>query len=305
MPSLRDIRNRIGSIKSTGKITRAMQMVAAAKLRKSQVAMENARPYSDMLAKMLRYVTGGVEKEEYPLLSVRPVKTVELIVVAGDKGLCGAFNTNVFKETLKRIGNFKAKGINYRLTVVGKRMNDFLRRMGYESRYSLIDISRELAYSEIIDLAEDIIEDYAKEKIDEVCIISNRFVSISVQSTEVKTLLPFELNDSQKDGSSNDVITGAEDTGQSEDDVSMFLFEPSEGAILNQLLPKCVDNAIYLAVLESRAAEEAARMMAMQNATNNTKEMTGKLTLQYNKARQASITTELIDIVSGANAISN
>ncbi|MCI4625938.1 MAG: ATP synthase F1 subunit gamma [Candidatus Magnetoovum sp. WYHC-5] len=293
MANLREIRNRIASIKSTGKITRAMEMVAAAKLRKAQAAMDNARPYSEMLSKMLKYLLTGVEREEYPLLAIRPVKMVEMIVVAGDKGLCGAFNSNVFKEVAKQISFLKNNGSGYRLSVVGRRTRDILKRQGHELRYSLVDVSRSMQYSQVQDMAKDIIDDYVSGLIDEVLIISNRFVSISTQAVKSVKLLPIEA-------SVENMVT---ESGQGS--ASSFIFEPSEGVILNKLLPKYVENGIYLSMLESRASEEAARMMAMQNATSNTKELTSDLTLQYNKARQASITIELIDIVSGAAAITS
>ncbi len=292
MPSLRDIRTRITSVNNTGKITRAMQMISATKLRKAQNAMLAARPYSNKLFEMLSYLSSAVDRESYPLLNLRERKTVELIVLTSDKGLCGAFNTNVLKETARLIQELKADGIQLSIVAIGKKARDYFHRFGVPVRKTYIDFYKNIKYEDVQGIAQEIIDSYTNGTIDELIIIYNEFKSVMVQTPKRARLLPVEPQSAAGAGNVGDGV------------LDKFLFEPSEAEILNTLLPKYVENQIYRAILESRVSEEAARMIAMENANNNTKELLSKLTLQYNKARQATITTELMDIVGGAEALS-
>ncbi|KJR41293.1 ATPase, F1 complex, gamma subunit [Candidatus Magnetoovum chiemensis] len=301
MPSLREIRNRISSVKKTGKITRAMEMISAAKLRKAQNIMNQAKPYSEQLKTMLLYASSGVEKQSYPLLTQRQKKAVEIIVISSDKGLCGAFNSNVIKNALNVIRELEHNNIKYTITTIGKKARDIFARRKKASdlsgltqkdsgviRDSIIDYSKNVEYKEVQKIATDILSLYAEEKIDEVIIIHNEFVSIASQKTKITKLIPVEMP-----------VETIEDAQTSDKpDTPMFLFEPSEAEVLSKLLPKYIENQIYTLMLESRSAEEAARMLAMQNASSNTEDIIASLTLQFNKARQAAITTELIDIVN-------
>ncbi|MBF0320255.1 MAG: ATP synthase F1 subunit gamma [Nitrospirae bacterium] len=292
MPSLRDIRTRITSVNNTGKITRAMQMISATKLRKAQNAMLAARPYSNKLFEMLSYLSSAVDRESYPLLNLRERKAVELIVLTSDKGLCGAFNTNVLKETARLIQELKADGIQLSIVAIGKKARDYFHRFGVPVRKTYIDFYKNIKYEDVQGIAQEIIDSYTNGTIDELIIIYNEFKSVMVQTPKRARLLPVEPQSAAGAGNVGDGV------------LDKFLFEPSEAEILNTLLPKYVENQIYRAILESRVSEEAARMIAMENANNNTKELLSKLTLQYNKARQATITTELMDIVGGAEALS-
>ncbi|MBF0564289.1 MAG: ATP synthase F1 subunit gamma [Nitrospirae bacterium] len=288
MPSLRDIRKRITSVKNTGKITKAMQMVSAAKLRKVQNVLLMARPYSDRLYEMIAELSDGVEKENYPLLSIRPRKNVEVLVITSDKGLCGAYNTNVMKNAQSMLRELKNESVGVTLITMGKKAKEFFTRLGEPIKQSWVDVAA-LSYPDVQGIAGGIIDAYTEGKVDEFTVVYNEFKTVLVQSVRRLKLLPIEpvVVDGKKGG-----------------DKEMFLCEPSETAVLTRLLPKYVENQTYRTVLDSKVSEEAARMVAMENATNNTRDLITSLTLQYNKARQAAITLELMDIVGGAAAIS-
>ncbi|WP_420264546.1 ATP synthase F1 subunit gamma [Candidatus Magnetominusculus dajiuhuensis] len=289
MPSLRDIRNRITSVNNTGKITRAMQMISAAKLKKAQNSMLAARPYSNKIFEMLSYMASAVDREAYPLLNLRQRKVVELIVLTSDKGLCGAFNTNVLKETARLMKELRGEGIQLSIVAVGKKARDYFHRNGVPVRKTYIDFYKTVKYEDVREIATEVIDSYGNESIDELIIVYNEFKSLMLQTPKRARLLPIEPKSA-----------GGVDDGV----LDKFIFEPSEAEILNALLPKYVENQIFRAILESRVSEEAARMIAMENANKSTKELLEKLTLQYNKARQATITAELMDIVGGAEALS-
>ncbi|KJU83509.1 F0F1 ATP synthase subunit gamma [Candidatus Magnetobacterium bavaricum] len=310
MPSLRDIRKRIASIKGTGKITRAMQMVSAAKLRRAQNNVLMARPYSNSLSSLIVSLSAGVDdKEGYPLLSVRPIQRVEVLALTSDKGLCGAFNTNVLKDTQRLLADFKRQGVTVNLTTIGKKAKEFFHRMGVPTRKSVVDFYKTFTYEQIQGIANEITASYtadadrSEDRIDEFIIVYNEFKSTLVQTVRRMRLLPIEQSPAGQSQVKQSHAPEAEKSADTEQ--VKFLFEPSEVEIINGLLPKYVENRIYLAILESQVSEEAARMVAMENATQNVKEMLEQLTLQYNKARQASITNELLDIVGGAAAITS
>ncbi len=289
MPSLRDIKNRIQAVKNTGKITKAMKMVAAAKLRKAQDAMMKMRPYSDKMKSVLTGLSAGIERETHPLLALRPRRTVEVIVLTSDKGLCGAFNANILKASHKLIHNLEDEGFDVSITAIGKKSRDYFKRRNIAVRKQWTGLSGKVVYSSAQEVAQEVIGSYIAEEIDEVLLVYNEFKSVIAQKVTVNKLLPIVQMEEEEEGTA---LSTAD-----------YIFEPSEGEILNRLLPKNIEIQIFRALLESQAAEEAARMTAMENATKNTKEMVDRLTLTYNKARQASITAELMDIVGGSEAL--
>jgi len=288
MATLRDIKKRIKAVQNTQKITKAMKMVAAAKLRKVQTRMFELRPYAEKMNSVLLNLARGAEREMHPLLASRPRKTVEVIVLTGDRGLCGAFNSNILKAGQNHIDNIKKEGFNVSISTIGKKSLDYFRRRGVQIRKSWTGLSGRVTYSDAQEISNDIKENYINEIIDEVTLIYNEFKSMVAQKISIVRLLPLTPI-----GSEEKEATAGPD----------FIYEPSMEEIFNQLIPKNLDIQVYRALLESSAAEEAARMSAMENATKNCDEMVDKLTLQYNKARQAGITKELMDIVGGVEAL--
>ena len=287
MATLRDIKRRIKAVQSTSKITKAMKMVAAAKFRKAQQRMFELRPYAERMSEGLSRLVGDLEAEIHPLLVVRPRKNVEVLVMTSDRGLCGAFNTNVIKASAKHIASLKAEGLDVSISSVGKKAKDYIKRRNIEVRNSWTGISGKVSYANAQEIAAGIIESYTNEIIDEAVVVYNEFKSVGAHKVVFARLLPLAP------------IEVTEDT----EPVVDFIYEPSKEEIFSSLIPKNVEIQIFRALLESQASEEAARMSAMENATKSANEMISKLTLQYNKARQASITKELMDIVGGVEAL--
>ena len=291
MATLRDIRKRLKAIENTKKITAAMKMVAAAKLRKVQDRMLNFRPYAQKMESVLSNLAQTAEREIHPILVVRPRKTVEVLVITSDKGLCGAFNANILRIAYKYIVNLQKEGFELSLSIVGRKARDFFRRRHFTIRNSWIGISGRVTYSNAQVIARDLIENYTNETIDEVTILFNEFKSLIAQKTTLTKLLPIgaiEEGEGKKEPSS---ISGD------------YLYEPSRAVVFDTLLPKYIEIQVFRALLESSASEEAARMTAMENATKNCGEMIDKVTLLANKIRQAGITKDLMDIVGGVEAL--
>lgn len=288
MPGLKEIRKRIGSVKSTKQITKAMKMVAAAKFRKAQTRILELRPYADKMNSVLTSLAQTVETG-HPLLEIRPRKKVEVVVLTGDKGLCGAFNTNIMKAAFKLIKEMRSEGIEVSVSAIGKKGTDLFKRRGLALRQSWVGISGRVSYLNAKEVTNDIIENYKDETFDEVILIYNEFRSALVQKVSVARLLPL-------------APVKAEESA-SREAAADFLYEPSQQAIFDNLLPKNLEIQVFRALLESQASEEAARMTSMENATKAADDMIAGLTLQYNKARQASITKELMDIVGGVEAL--
>ena len=291
MPTLRDINKRLKAIKNTKKITAAMKMVAAAKLRKVQDRMLNFRPYASGMESVLSNLAKVSEREIHPLLALRPRRTVEVVVITSDKGLCGAFNSNVLRASYKYIEQLKTDGIELNLSVVGRKARDFYRRREFERRNDWTGISGNVTYGNAQEIANSLSENYINEAVDEVVLIYNEFKSMIAQKIVTMKLLP---------------IGTIEPEGEAARDMSMYgdyMYEPSRQAIFEQLLPKYIEIQIFRALIESSAAEEAARMAAMENATKNCSELIEKVTLQANKVRQAMITKDLMDIVGGVEAM--
>ncbi len=287
MATLRDIKRRIKAVESTSKITKAMKMVSAAKFRKAQQRMLEMRPYADRMNGILSSLAGSTEGEIHPLLTVRPRKNIEVIVMTSDRGLCGAFNTNIMKAATRHINELKREGYDVTIDIVGRKARDYYKRRGIETRKTWTGISGKISYGNAQEIAAEIIENYTNETTDEVVLIYNEFKSAIAQQVVISRLLPLAP------------IEAAEETLP----IYNFIYEPSKQEIFSRLVPKNVEIQIFRALLESQASEEAARMAAMENATRAANDMIGSLTLQYNKARQASITKELMDIVGGVEAL--
>ncbi|MGD0283650.1 MAG: ATP synthase F1 subunit gamma [Dissulfurispiraceae bacterium] len=290
MAGLKEIRKRIGSVKSTKQITKAMKMVAAAKFRKAQTRIVELRPYADKMHAVLSGLARTVETG-HPLLEVRPRKKVEVMVLTSDKGLCGAFNTNIMKASIKLIKEIQSEGVEVSVSAIGKKGADLFRRRNQAVRRSWTGISGRISYMNAKEIAADIIENYTGELIDEVVLVYNEFKSALVQKVSVVRLLPLAA------------VAGHTEQPDLQEEALNFLYEPSQQAIFDNLLPKNLEIQVFRALLDSQASEEAARMTSMENATKAADDMISSLTLQYNKARQASITKELMDIVGGVEAL--
>ncbi len=290
MATLRDIRKRLKAIQSTKKITAAMKMVAAAKMRKVQDRMLNFRPYASRMGTVLTDLAKVAEREIHPLLALRLKKKVEVVVITSDKGLCGAFNTNILKAANNYINGLKKEGIELTLSVVGRKARDFFKRRSIPMRNEWVGLSGRISYANAQEIAGNLIEAYSGETFDEVIVIYNEFKSMIAQKVTVMKLLPVGVIEGEE---------GQKETSMTAD----YLYEPSRAAIFERLLPKYIEIQVYRALLESSASEEAARMAAMENATKNCSELIVKITLLANKVRQAAITGELMDIVGGVEAL--
>src|ERR1051325_8835667 len=280
-----DIRRRIRSVKNTQQITKAMKMVSAAKLRRAQDRMFAARPYAAALREVLTSVATRVEGFTHPLLEARPERHVLLLVVTSDKGLCGAFNSNVIRASQNALRERNWESVE--LLPIGRKALDFYKRRPFPIRREATHVFQALSLGTAHDIAQTMIDDFVSEKVDAVYVVYNEFKSIIAQTIRVERLLPIERD--------------WDAAGSAETEVD-YLYEPSPEAILNDLLPKHIEFQLYRILLESAAAEQGARMSAMEAATKNAKEMIDHLTLTYNRIRQASITKEIIEIESGAAA---
>jgi len=284
MATLRDIRRRIRAVQSTQKITRAMKLVAAAKLRRAQERILEARPYAHKMSDLLGNLALRTAPERHPLLARREGGRRQIVIITADKGLCGAFNTNVIRQSLEFIRQSEEAGLT--LVVVGRKARDHYRRRPWTVKSEMLGFFDRLAYSHAAELSTRLIQDYLTEETDEIHLIYNEFRSVSVQRVVREQLLPITPAAVPADAAVVD-----------------YLYEPSADAILAALLPRHVTIQAYRALMESLAAEYGARMTAMEAATKNASEMIDLLTIQYNKARQERITKELLDIVGGAEAL--
>jgi len=287
MPSLRDIKRKITSVKKTQQITKAMKMVAAAKLRRAQERVIAARPYSRKMLAVIANLAGRVERAQHALLAKREPKKVKLIVLTSDRGLCGAYNTNILRKAVEAVKEFQAAGKEVRVNVVGRKGRDFFRK---RSAYSLGKVWSDLGmidYEKAADVGKNIVERFEAGETDEVYLLYNEFKSVIQQKVTLEKLLPVEPP------AESDPFMAAVD----------YLYEPSAEAILSSILPKHIEVQVYRSMLESQASEMGARMTAMDSATRNAKDMIERLTLKFNKQRQAAITKEISEIVGGAEAL--
>ncbi len=290
--SLREMKRRIGSIKNTQQITKAMKMVAAAKLRKAQEKAESSRPYTETLQATMARVAEYSGDVTHPLLAVREdIVKVGYIVITSDRGMCGAYNTNIIKAANEKIAYDETeRKVVPAIVAVGRKARDFYRkRAGLEAEY--INLGDNVAYPDAREIAGFVMDAYAQEELDEVHIIYSKFINALRQIPTVVKILPIEH---EQDAHAQEQAVEANWD---------YIFEPSAEELMVTILPKYVSNVIYHAMMEGKASEMGAKMTAMDNATKNAKELIENLTLAMNKARQAAITDELLDIVGGSEAL--
>jgi F-type H+-transporting ATPase subunit gamma len=299
MPSLQSVRRKIGSVKKTQKITKAMKMVAAAKLKRMQNRILAARPYALKMRETIRNLSKRVNRDAHPLLRKREGehRNVVVTVVTSDRGLCGAFNTNILRTATTALKELESRGVQVEVGVVGRKGRDFFRRRGWTMRREVVDIFDKLSFEHGMVMGEEFpaIDDYVAGRIDAVYVIYNEFKSAVQQRVVVERLLPIdwivEISSVKDLDQATEVVPGG------------YLYEPSEDELLKQLLHRNFHVQAYRMLLESSAAEQGARMAAMDGATRNAGELIKKLTTYYNKTRQGVITKELMDIVGGAEAL--
>ena len=285
MATLRDIRRRIRSVQSTQKITRAMKLVAAAKLRRAQERIIEARPYALKMGELVATLARALGEDKHPLLMRRESTRKLYVVVTADKGLCGAFNSNVLRRSLELLRG----STDGTLVAVGRKARDFYRRRAWRIRGERLGLLDRLSFAPARELAGELMRAYLDDEVDEVWLVFNEFRTVAVQRVAIERLLPIEAP--RETGSLVDA-PGVE-----------YLYEPDPTTILDALLPRHVEVQVYRALLETSAGEHGARMTAMEAATKNAQEMIERLSIQYNKARQERITKELLDIVGGAEAL--
>lgn len=292
MGNLKEIRVRIASVQSTQKITSAMKLVSAAKLRRAQNAIIGLRPYSNKLNEILSNLSSSLENSaEMPLLKTRNIEKVVLVVISSNRGLCGGFNSNIVKEVIRVVENRYAKQNqegNLQLICLGKKAAEQLSK-----KYNVISVNEEVIetsqFTVISDLAEKLMKQYINKEVDKVEVIYNRFQNAATQYVQSENYLPVENLAAQKENATN----------------IDYIFEPSREELVSELIPKILKLQLYKTLIDSIASEHGARMTSMAKATDNATEILKELKLKYNNARQAAITNELNEIVSGANAMNN
>ena len=282
MANLKDIRDRIKSVKSIQKVTKAMKMVAAAKMRRAQENMEKARPYNHRLVEIIQHLLPSVERSMLPLLQVREVKRIAYVVVTSDRGLAGSFNSSILRKAHNDIDELGKQNVD--IFCIGKKAKDYFKSRKYNIIASYSDFWSDLNFNQSMKIGSTIVNHFLDLSVDEIRVTYNEFVNVATQATVSEKLLPIELND--------DELSHTD-----------FLYEPSKDRIVKSLIPRYLNAQVWKYLLESYASEQAARMVAMENATTNSEDMIKNLTLEFNKARQAAITTEMLEIVSGAEAL--
>ena len=284
MANLKDIRNRIKSVKSIQKVTKAMKMVAAAKMRRAQERMEEARPYAKRLAEVINHLLPDVDRNFLPLLDIREIKRVGYVVVSSDRGLAGSFNTNVLKTAQAEIETIGKKNVD--VFCIGKKARDHFKRRNYNIIESHVEFWNELKFGNALAIGTGIITHFTQKYVDEIHVVYNEFVNVASQHVVSERLLPLVFESDKKP-------------------IIDRLYEPNKDDLVKSLIPRHLNIQMWKYLLESYASEQAARMLAMENATGNAEDMIKELTLEFNKARQAAITKEMLEIVSGAEALQN
>ncbi|MBE9118450.1 F0F1 ATP synthase subunit gamma [Lusitaniella coriacea LEGE 07157] len=314
MPNLKSIRDRIQTVKNTKKITEAMRLVAAAKVRRAQEQVTSTRPFADRLAEVLYGLQNRLQFEDVnlPLLKNREVKTVGLLVVSGDRGLCGGYNNNVIKRTEARIKELKAEGIDYRLILIGRKAVQYFERRNAPILDKWTNLEQIPNSEEASEIADSLLSSFLSETIDRVELIYTKFVSLISSRPVIQTLLPLstqglEVTDDEifrlTTRGGDFEVTREKVTPEIRAFPKDMIFEQNPAQILDALLPLYLNNQLLRALQESAASELAARMTAMSNASENASELVSSLTLSYNKARQAAITQQLLEVVAGAEAL--
>ena len=286
MLGTKEIKRRIRSVISIQQITRAMQMIAVSRLKRAEERLHSARPFAEKIQEFMEILAPSLSTIQHPLLVKRPVKTIGLVLITSDKGLCGGYNANAINQALRFIEQHRESSI--RLILIGKKGYDSFRRKDYTIDYTLPQISKEITVQEVKEITQKIIKGFEEGRYDEVDLIFTRFRSAMSTQPVTLRLLPLEKKEILR--------TGGGIKGQP-------LFEPEPEEIMALLLPKYVEAQVYRGLVESVASEQGARMVSMKSATENAEEMISSLTLSYNKARQASITKELLEVTSGAEAL--
>lgn len=289
MANVRDFRTRIRSVKSTQQITRAMKLVAASKLRRAQERVIAARPYARKMHEVLSSLAARANPELHPLLAQRPEDRVIAVVITADKGLCGSFNTNILQAAKRFLDRLQAEDVQ--VDMIGRKGRDWLKHRAYRPRRVMVDLFRSLTLREAREVGGDLIERFSLNECDAVYLVYNEFKSAIQQEVVVRPLLPIP----RAELAAGDGVAAV----PPED----YIYEPPAAELFANLLPKYVEVQVYHALLESSAAEQGARMSAMENATRNAGEMIETLTLQMNKIRQSAITNEILEVVSGAEAL--
>ena len=286
MATLREVRNRIGGVRKTQKITRAMKMVAAAKLRRRQMAIVAARPYARRMKELLAHLSSGAGEAAADLAAPRGLKTVAVVVVTSDRGFCGAFNSNLLKAAMAHAAA-RPPGTSLKLFCIGKKGLDYFTKREFEVAGRYVGVYNNLVFAQAQAIARDLVGGYRRGEFDRIDIVYNEFRSVAQRRIAIEQFLPLPQEESQAGKNTNDI------------------YEPGRPEILRALIPSHLNFLIWRILLESSTAEEGARMAAMENATENAQEMISSLQLQYNKARQAAITKELLEVVSGAEALTS
>jgi len=286
MANLKEIRNRISSVGSTMQITSAMKMVSAAKLKRAQDAILQMRPYANKLTDLLVNLSSSLDSAEGGEFSTeREIKNILLIPITSNRGLCGGFNANIIKQTLSLINDFENKKIS--ILSIGKKSSEYFKNNNYNINSTHDEVFNDLNYESIAQISQQVMEMYVEEKFDKVILIYNQFKNAATQNVMSENYLPVE---SPHDENSS---------------IGDYIFEPNKKEIIEELIPKSLKTQLFKAVLDSHASEHGARMTAMHKATDNASELKKDLTLSYNKARQAAITAEILEIVGGAEALNN
>lgn len=288
MASLKDIKRKVTAVQKTKQITRAMNMVAASKFKSAQLKMENFRPYAGKFMDVLNSLALRVESMSHPLLAVRDPRRIRVICMTSDRGLCGGFNTNLIKATERFMKGKIKDGKDVSLVTVGRKGRDFFRKKA-NILAQKVDLLSKFDMTLAVSIADEVIMPFIKEEYDELYLIYNQFMNVSVQKPTVVRLFPLP--------------SIGQDIEVDPDRLLDYTYEPSEEALMQRLLPMYVHVLVYRALLETSAGENGARMAAMDNATSNCQELISSLTLKMNKARQAAITAELMDIVGGTEAL--
>ncbi|MFS2221458.1 F0F1 ATP synthase subunit gamma [Pantoea sp. B65] len=288
MAGAKEIRSKIGSVQNTQKITKAMEMVAASKMRKSQERMAASRPYADTMRKVIGHIALGNLEYKHPYLEERDVKRVGYLVVSTDRGLCGGLNINLFKRVLADMKAWADKGVESDLAIIGSKGLSFFSSVGGNVVAQVTGMGDKPSLSELIGPVKVMLQAYDEGRLDKLFIVSNKFINTMSQAPQIIQLLP---------------LPPAEDEGDLKKKTWDYLYEPDPKGLLDTLLRRYVESQVYQGVVENLASEQAARMVAMKAATDNGGNLIKELQLVYNKARQASITQELTEIVSGASAV--
>lgn len=288
MAGAKEIRNKIGSVKNTQKITSAMEMVAASKMRRAQERMSASRPYAETMRKVIGHIAQGNLEYKHPYLIEREVKRVGYIVVSTDRGLCGGLNINLFKSALNDMKQWSANGAKVDLALIGSKASNFFERHGAKVKAHVSGLGDSPSVNDLIGSVKVMLKAYDNGEIDRLYLVYNKFVNTMVQQPRVDQLLPLPVT---------------EDSKLAKKHHWDYLYEPDPKQLLDTLLIRYVESQVYQGVVENLASEQAARMVAMQAATDNAGNLINDLQLVYNKARQASITQELTEIVSGAAAV--